>query len=58
MNEIKNKLLLAAYKIVPEKHLKQPDFTYSAFGPFTTNKERTHKKNKKTRDSRHIYQNK
>ena len=25
---------------MPEMHLKQSDFTYSAFGPFTKNKER------------------
>ena len=25
---------------MPEMHLKQPGFTYSAFGPFTQNKER------------------
>ena len=25
---------------MPEMHLKQPGFTYSAFGPFTKNKER------------------
>ena len=25
---------------MPEMHLKQPDFTYSVFGPFTKNKGR------------------
>ena len=30
MNEIVNKLLLAGDKFMPEMHLKQPGFTYSA----------------------------
>ena len=40
MNEIINKFLLAGDKFMPEMHLKQPGFTYSACGPFTKNKER------------------
>ena len=40
MNEIVNKFLLAADKFMPELHLKEPGFTYSASGPFTRNKER------------------
>ena len=39
-NEIVNKFLLAVDKFMPEMHLKQPGFTYSACGPFTKNKER------------------
>ena len=39
MNEIVNKFLLAGDKCMPEMHLKQPGFTYSAFGPFTKNKD-------------------
>ena len=35
MNEIVNKVLSAGDKFVPEMHLKQPGFTYSACGPFT-----------------------
>ena len=35
MNEIVNKFLLAGDKFMLEKHLKQPGFTYSGFGPFT-----------------------
>ena len=35
MNEIVNKFLLAGDKSMPEKHLKQPGFAYSACGPFT-----------------------
>ena len=40
MNEIVNTFLLAGDKFMPEMHLKQPGFTYSACGPFTRNKER------------------
>ena len=40
MIEIVNKFLLAGNKYMPELHLKQPGFTYSACGPFTRNKER------------------
>ena len=43
MNEILNKLLVAGDKFMPEMHLKQPGFTYSACGPFTRNKERIEK---------------
>ena len=38
MNEIVNKFLLAGDKFMPEMHLKQPGFTYSACGPFTKTK--------------------
>ena len=41
---------------MPEMHLRQPGFTYSAFGPFTKNKERIQKFNE-TGNSRPIYQN-
>ena len=43
MNEIVNKFLFARDKFMPEMHLKQPGFTYSAYGPFTKNKERIQK---------------
>ena len=43
MNEIVNTFLLVGDKFMPEMHLKQPGFTYSAFGPFTKNKERIEK---------------
>ena len=39
MNQIVNKFSLAGDKFMPEMHLKQPGFTYSACGPFTRNKE-------------------
>ena len=38
MNEIVNKFLLVGDKFMPEMHLKQPGFTYSACGPFTKTK--------------------
>ena len=43
MNEIVNTFLLAGDKFMPEMHLKQPEFTYSACGSFTKNKERIEK---------------
>ena len=39
MNEIINKFLLVGDTFMPEMHLKQPGFIYSACGPFTRNKE-------------------
>ena len=43
MNKIINKFLLVGHKFMPEMHLKQPVFTYSACVPFTKNKERIEK---------------
>ena len=43
MNEIVNKFLLIGDKFMPEMHLKQPVFAYSACGPFTKNKKRIEK---------------
>ena len=40
VNEILNKFLLAGDVFMPEKHLKQPEFTYSACGLFTKNKKK------------------
>ena len=56
MNDIINKFLLVGDKFIPEMHLRQPGFTYSACGPFTKNKERI-QKFKQTGDSRYIYRN-
>ena len=56
MNEIVNKFLLASDKFMPEMHLKQPGFTYSACGPFIKNKERI-QKFKETGDTSYIYKN-
>ena len=43
-------------KFMPEMHLRQPGFTYSACGPFTKSKEKM-QKFKQTGDSRYIYRN-
>ena len=56
MNEIVHKFLLGGDKFMPEMHLRQPGFTYSACGLFKKNKERAQKCNE-TGDSRYIYQN-
>ena len=56
MNEIINKFLLAGDKFMPEMHLRQPGFTYSACGPITKNKEKIQKFTE-TKDSRYTYQN-
>ena len=56
MNEIVNKFLLAGDKFMPEMHLKQPGFTYSACGPFTKNKKRI-QNIKETGDTSYIYKN-
>ena len=47
MNEIVNNSLLVGDKFMPEMHLKQPGFAYSACGPFTKNKKRIQKNLKK-----------
>ena len=46
MNNIINKFLLAGDKFMPEMHLRQPRFVYSACGPFTRHKEKTKNLNK------------
>ena len=50
MNEIVKKFLLAEDKFMPEIHLRQHGFTYSACGPFTKNKEHKHFKKKVIRN--------
>ena len=57
MNEIVNTFLLVGDKFMPEMHLKQPGFTYSACGPFTKNKERI-EKFMQTGNTDFIYKNK
>ena len=56
MNEIVNKFLLVGDKYMPEMHLKQSGFTYSAGGPFTKNKQRI-KKFMQTGNTDFIYKN-
>ena len=40
MKEKINKFLLAGDKFMTEIHWRQLEYTYSAFGPFTKNKEK------------------
>ena len=56
MNNVINKFLLAGDTFMPEMHLRQPRFVYSACGPFTRHKERI-KEFKRTGDMRYIYRN-
>ena len=53
MNEIVDKFLLAGDKLMPEMHLKQPGFTYSACEPFTKNKKEF--KNLKKQETQTIF---
>ena len=54
MNKIVNKFLLARVTFMPQMHLRQPGFTYSACGPFTKNKENT-KIKKRKQEIRNIF---
>ena len=56
MNKILIMFLFAQDKFMPEMHLKQPRFTYSACGSFTKDKERI-QKFKETGDTNCIYRN-
>ena len=56
MNQVINKFLLAGDKFMPEIHLQQPEFTYSACGPFTKHNEKI-TKFKQTGDTHYLYRN-
>ena len=56
MNQTVNKFLLAGDKFMPEMHLKQPGFTYSACAPFTKSKQRI-QKFMQTGDTNYLYKN-
>ena len=56
MNNRINKLLLAGDKFMPEIHLRQPQFTYSACGPFTKHEQRI-QKFRETGGTNYIYKN-
>ena len=56
MNNIINKFLLAGDNVMPEINLRQPQFTYSACGPFTKHKQKI-QKFKETGDTNYIYKN-
>ena len=53
MNNVINKFLLAGDKFMPEIHLRQPQFTYSACGPFIKHEQRI-QKFKETGDTNYI----
>ena len=56
MNQIVNKFLLARDRFMPEMHLRQPGFTYSACRPFTKNNQRV-QKFIQAGDTNYIYKN-
>ena len=56
MNNLINKFLLVGEKFMPEIHLRQPQFTYSACGPFTRHEERI-QKFKETSDTNYVFKN-
>ena len=50
MEKIVDKFLYVGDKFMPEMHLEQPGFIYSACGPFTKNKEGIRNLMEKRRD--------
>ena len=56
MNKFLNKLLLTGDKSMPEFHLKQQGFTYSACGPFSKHRERI-QKFREIGNFKHLYRN-
>ena len=56
MGHVINKCLLLGDKFMPEIHLRQPQFTYSACGPFTKHEQRI-QKFKETGDTSYVYKN-
>ena len=57
MNKVINKFLLIEKIFMPELHLKQPGFTYSACGSFMKHCERIQKL-RETGNLKHLYRNK
>ena len=56
MNNLINTFLLAGDKFMSEIHSRQPQFTYSACGPFTRHEERI-QKFKETGDTNYVFKN-
>ena len=52
MNNVIYKFLLTADTFKPEAHMRQPEFKYSACGPFTKKKEK--KKNPKIQSNKRL----
>ena len=48
--------MLTGDKFIPQLHLKQPEFTYSACGPFTKHRERI-QKFRETGNLKNLYRN-
>ena len=57
MNKIINKFLLTREKFIPELHLKQLGFIYSARGSFTNQRQRI-QKFRETGNLKHLYRDK
>ena len=57
MNNVINKFLLAGDKFMPEIHLRQPQFTYSACGPFTKHEQKFKNLKKLVIQTIYIYMN-
>ena len=55
INEILNKFLLAGDKFMPQMHLKQPGFMYSACGPFHLLKTKKEFKNLKKQEIQAVF---
>ena len=56
MSKLIKKSLLTGDKFMPELHLKEPGFTYSACGPFTKLREMIQKFGE-TCNLKHLYRN-
>ena len=56
MNNLINKFLLVGDKFMPEIHLRQRQFTYSACGPLTRHEERI-QNFKETGDTNYVFKN-
>ena len=56
MGHVINTFLLLGDKFMPQIHLRQPQFTYSACGQFTRHEERI-QKFKETGDTNYVYKN-
>ena len=56
MNNVINKFLLLGHTFMSEIHLRQPQFTFSACGPFTRHEERI-QKFKETGDTNYVFKN-
>ena len=55
MNEIVNEFLLEGDKFMPKMHLRQPEFTYIACGPFTKKKTKKEYKNLKKQEIHDVF---